>query len=320
MISLFQNFVGTSFELTADLAILNAPEDELCGGRRDDDARALDITSALSDDSVSAILAVRGGAWFTRILPKINFKVLDRRKVPIFVFGFSELTPLVNIVAGYPLGYGFHDVGPAFLVYGLKYAAEKNLGLNDKSVPTSQDWMVENLYEQIRSYLQRTVRILERRDEPLALFADLVAGNWPASPPTRLVGGNLTVLSTLIGSPFEPYIIPEGKWLILEDFNDKLERFDRFLSHFTLAGYWNKCGGLVLGDFHRGSFDLNGPVFEILQRHIPSPVMFPILRSATVGHVWPVVPIPLNHPGHWTNISKSRYSWHSLPFANSPKQ
>jgi len=308
MIDLFQQYVGGDFVLSGDCAILDAIEDEFRGGRTDDEDRAHDITNALADDNVSAILAVRGGAWFTRILPKIDFSVLDGRSSPVRVFGFSELTPLVNIVAHHAMGRGFHDMGPAFLVYGLKRHATQVLKLSESTDPTPQEWMQRNFHEQMATYLKGVAHHLIEDTTP-SLPARLVRGQLDDATPAAFVGGNLTVLSTMIGSQFAQAVSPDHHWIVLEDFNDKVERFDRFLAHLTLAGYWERFQGLLLGDFHRGDTDLLPAILALLDHHLPPTRDFPVLTTSQVGHVWPMIPLPLNRIGRWSNITGDKFEW-----------
>ncbi len=310
MMELFQVFVGSDFILRGDHEILDTAEDELRGGRTDDEARARDITLALADPNVAAILAVRGGAWFTRILPRIDFSVLDRRTSPVSVFGFSELTPFINIVASHPMGRGFHDMGPAFLVYGLKRHAAQILKLNDDTNPTPQQWMQLNLGEQIAIYLKDVIQLVKGTSPGPRITASLVRGQIEDYSAATFVGGNLTVLSTMIGSKYADSIAPDGRWLVLEDFNDKPERLDRFLAHFTLVGYWNRCAGLLLGDFHRGDTDLLPAVLGMLEYHLPNRSL-PVLTTRQVGHIWPMTPLPLNQSGRWSQKRGIEFEWRS---------
>jgi|CXWL01.1.fsa_nt_gi muramoyltetrapeptide carboxypeptidase len=307
MIDMFQQWTGNDFTLSGDPAILDAEEDEARSGRSDDEARARDITAALADDKVAAIIAVRGGAWFTRILPRIDFSVLDRRSSRVSVFGFSELTPLVNIIASHPMGRGFHDMGPAFLVYGLKRHAAQVLKFSDTTDPTPQQWMQQNLLEQIAAYLRDVVQVLKGAPTP-PISARLVRGQLQDGATATFVGGNLTVLSTMIGSQFAQAVSPDNRWIVLEDFNDKPERLDRFLAHLTLAGYWDRCSGLLLGDFHRGDTDLLPAILTMLDYHLPNQTM-PVLTTRQVGHIWPMTPLPINHPGRWNATGSGNYEW-----------
>jgi muramoyltetrapeptide carboxypeptidase len=286
--------VGPDWVVTGDDALIEAAEDERRGGRLDDQQRANDIEKALADDEVSCVVALRGGAWFTRVLPLIDFSVLEERARPVAVFGFSELTTLVNIVAGFEAGRGIYDMGPAFLTYGLKrYATMQPDAHGDTAGPTA-DWVGERLRPELEVFFRDAVAMIEGRNTSRVATAVIIDGSFPDRVEARFVGGNLTVLSTMVGSSYDHFIRPDGRWLLIEDFNDKLERIDRFLAHMTLAGYWDQCAGILLGDFHKGYEDLTPAVRELLPHHIPGGRSVPILHAGQIGHVWPMVPIPLN--------------------------
>ncbi|MFQ5414275.1 MAG: LD-carboxypeptidase [Phycisphaerae bacterium] len=310
--------VGDRYRVTGDPRLLEAEEDEAHGGRRDDDARAADITGALADDTVAAIVALRGGAWFTRVLPLIDFSVLDRRRGPVMVFGFSELTTLVNIVGAHVRGVGVYAMCPGFLGYGLKRYAAVRLKHADPD-----GWMRERFAIEFRAFFEDVVGriachvaargsdgasgaararpVLHRTASPHgpgALTARLVAGDVSDAADAVFVGGNLTVFATLIGSRFAPCVTPAGRWLVIEDLNEKVERVDRLLAHLTLAGFWETCAGVLIGDFHRRAADLVPAVCHLLPYHLPKrrsnrgPI--PVLVTEHVGHVWPMTPLPLH--------------------------
>lgn len=153
--------------------------------------------------------------------------------------------------------------------------------------------MQARLRDEFRAYFVEVISILEGRRENIVLEARLVDGEMGATTAT-FTGGNLTVLSPLIGSSFAQAIDPRGRWLLLEDFNDKPERFDRFLSHLTLAGFWNRCAGLLLGDFHNDKRDLFDEVRALLKHHLPQPRNIPVLAAPLVGHTWPMTPLPVH--------------------------
>lgn len=295
-----QHIVGPEYLVTGEESLLSACEDENHGGRDDDLARARDIEQSLADSQVAAVVAVRGGAWFARILSRIDFSVLDRRTTPVAVFGFSELTPLVNIAGYRERGIGLYDMGPAFLPYGLKRFAteriESNTTPNTTQEMNPQDWAHAQLMPQLKAFFDDVVSMIEGRGSSRSLTATLHRGHLPVPCEARFVGGNLTVLSTLVGSAYDACVRPVGKWLLLEDFNDRLERFDRFLAHLTLSGYWTGCEGILLGDFHHGGVNMTDAVLELLDRHLPPSRPLPILVTPQIGHVWPMVPLPLHTP------------------------
>ncbi len=294
LMEIVQEAVGAKYRVTGDEALIEAGEDDRRGGRRDDQQRAEDIQQALADDSVIAVVSLRGGAWFTRVLPLIDFTVLDGRTRPVAVFGFSELTTLINIVGASSHGLGVYDMGPAFLTYGLKRYASKRSNVGSSTSEQPGDWMLARLRPEFDAFFRDVVGMVEGKGTGRSITGRLVRGELPDQCKATFVGGNLTVLSALLGSPWEPAVNPASRWLVLEDFNDKIERIDRFLAHLTLAGCWHRCAGLLLGDFHKGYDDLAPAVLELLNFHIPVSRTIPILMTGQIGHVWPMSPLPLH--------------------------
>ncbi|MHC4698746.1 MAG: hypothetical protein ACYTFA_18610 [Planctomycetota bacterium] len=150
--------------------------------------------------------------------------------------------------------------------------------------------------------------MIEGRGSARSVMAEPVRGELPDRCDAAFMGGNLTVLSTLVGSRFDASLGPEGRWLLIEDYNDKLERIDRFLAHFTLAGTWERCGGILVGDFHKGYEELTPAVISLLDYHLPPKRSIPILTAKQIGHVWPMSPLPLHLPLTIERANGGRYS------------
>lgn len=301
LVQLAQSVFGDELHVTANDDLVLAEENELEGGRSDDVARASDITEALSDVSTTAIVSLRGGAWFTRILPKIDFTRLDVRAIEqqdqhLTVIGFSEFTPLINIIAAHPAGVGVYGMGPAFLTYGLRRHATVKLADDQRGDATPREWAQRRFKDEFEKYFTDVRRLLATGTLP-TITAHHVGGPPPRAQQASFRGGNLTVLSTMVGSTFESAAHPAGEgWLLLEDFNDKLERMDRFFAHFTLADWWRSCRGILLGDFHFAADDYLHPVLNLLAAHIPGNLQIPILHAPRVGHTWPMDNLALHHP------------------------
>ncbi len=307
-VTFVQRVVGDSLEVTADTELLAPQESDEQGGRSDDQRRAADIQNALADPNVRAIVTIRGGAWFTRILPHIDFDVLSDRRTPIAVLGFSELTPLVNIVGAYRMGIGVYDMGVAFLVYGLlRYASQ-----HPDAPPAARDhppaWTRKQLIPECENFFRDIVHMLKGKPSSRTIHADLLMGDMSDVTEVCMVGGNLTVLSTVVGSRYDASVRPKGHWLMLEDFNDKIERFDRFLSHLTLANYWDDCEGILLGDFHMGEIDQRASMLALLKYHLPAFWHNPVLATTDVGHTWPLSPLPLHTPLTWRREEDGRFA------------
>ena len=121
MLDLAQQGAGPRYAVTTNRKLIQARQIDEQGGRFDDRARAREVETILADDRVAALVTLRGGGWFTRILDRINFDVLRQRRKPIHIFGFSEMTSLVNIAGQYPKAVGLYDLGPAFLIDHLAH-------------------------------------------------------------------------------------------------------------------------------------------------------------------------------------------------------
>jgi len=359
LFALIQRTVGERYSVTGDALLIDADEDDDRGGRNDDVRRAADIHDALGDDNTAAIVSLRGGAWMTRILPRIDFDVLSSRSRPVAVFGFSELTTLVNIVGAHRNGRGVYDMGPAFLTYGLKRIAEqeKNSGgsqseceitiqnrdrreaeeaiplphgrgsVQETAFPARSQGEItiapKDILPHFQAFFHDVLSMIEGRGSARSITAELVQGELNDESTAVFVGGNLCVLTTLLGSRYRscldasdqfaassPPTLPSSRrgerglgnpsrWIVLEDYNEKPERIDRFLSHLTLAGCWDRCAGILLGDFHLKDKYLTPTVLHLLLYHLPGDRGIPILVTKQVGHVWPMSPLPLHVPCEW---------------------
>lgn len=290
LIGRVQAAVGDGYRVDGDAALIEAAEDDDHGGRADDAERAACVTRCLGDEGVAAFVALRGGAWLTRILDRIDFAVLARRRRPIAIFGFSELTTLLNIAAGYSAALCVHDLGPAFLLAGLRRFAElypDRLGRQEADARFGQEFLA--FFEDVR-------RILEGRGSMRSITGELVAGELPPESSARFVGGNLAVMVTLLGTPFHDAIDPAGRWLLIEDINESPERIDRRLAQLKLTGFFQRAAGLLVGDFRERDKNHQPAALELLPYHLPSGRALPVITTRDVGHVWPMSPLPLNRP------------------------
>lgn len=338
LIRLVSEFIHESsdrrYEVTGDGTLIEAGEDENHGGRRDDEARAADITRALADDDVAAILALRGGAWLTRVIPRIQFDVLESRTNPVAVLGFSELSTVVNIVGSSRSGVGVYDMSPAFLTFGLKRYFHTQVNVPDppfricgtpeleegesdddecggetpRPVRTAEEFVRRELRPQFREFLADVCRMIEGRGTSRGIEARLVRGRLAGRTEARFVGGNVCVMTTLLGTRWEHGIAPDGKWLVLEEINEKPERIDRFIARLTLAGYFERCAGVLLGDFHNLANNHTQATVELLDHHLPRDREVPVLVTRQVGHIWPVSPVLLHRPGSIERTASDAYS------------
>ena len=232
-----------------------------------------------------------GGAWLARVLPRVNFDVLKKRKTVLHVFGFSELTALINIVARYPKVRAHYDMGPGFAMWGLRdYAIanydELSRGRGDKTVTQSArakarasegdvtsfalTWAKANFKQEFVSFFLDVIEIIEGRASARTVEGRLVRGTLKQNQKITVAGGCLSTLVTLLGSPYQKCLAAAGRWLAIEDIREDYYRIDRYLAQLKLAGVWERCAGLLIGDFHLDAEDQTDAILRLLKYHLPA--------------------------------------------------
>ncbi|MBI2923263.1 MAG: LD-carboxypeptidase [Planctomycetes bacterium] len=180
------------------------------GGR--DTHRLADLHAAFRDPSVRAVFCARGGAGCTRLLDRIDYDLV-RRHPKIFA-GYSDLTaPHLTFLARARL----------VTFSGPMVATDFDGGLSP--------------------FTARHFWPLLELPQPPALSPGKLrfAGKGSAQGP--LVGGTLSILQTLLGTPYAPSFA--GALLVLEDIGEEVRRIDRMLAQLRLAGIWQKIAGAV---------------------------------------------------------------------------
>ncbi len=267
--------------LTCDPRLLEAVERPMHGGRSDDAARVRDLQRALNDPRTRAIVAASGGAYLTRLLPHLRFDALARRENPLWVLGFSELSTLVNYVAGTRAGRGLYWLGPNFLGWRIEPAEVARAAL-------AEFWRV--LPEVLAGRRPRATQYIPF--DPIR--GTLVRGRVRTGR-VRLVGGCLAVLAAIAGE-LSRRMRPAGKWLFIEDIKETPYRIDRHLAAFKVAGWFERIAGVLVGDFRMMHEDTQPAVLELLKYHLPPRRNVPVVTTRSIGHVWPLVPVLVNRP------------------------
>ncbi|UCG15607.1 MAG: LD-carboxypeptidase [Phycisphaerales bacterium] len=304
LIRFVQQAVGEGYRVTGNARLIEAPEDDYHGGRDDDAARATDFQRCLADDATAAAVTLRGGAWLTRILPCVNFDVLKRRRTGVALFGFSEITTAINIAGRYRRAYSFYDLGPGFLRAGMsEYARRSIKALQPEIEPGSEaadafadGWGSGQFRTKFAEFFRDVVGIVEGRGTTRSVTGTLVAGRLPARTSATFIGGNLACMLPLLGTPYAKAVDPADRWIVIEDVNEAPDRIDRMLGHLTLAGFWSRCRGVMLGDFHDKDGDQRAAVLALLKHHFPKRRELPVVATRDVGHIWPIAPLPVGRP------------------------
>lgn len=228
-----------------------------------DAERLADLDAALCDRSIAAVWCLRGGYGLTRILDRIDYSALERQ--PKAVIGFSDVTALL-------------------------LAALRRAGVASFHGPTARQPMTAFSGRQFTRILSRAepAGLLERLEPP----ADMLVPRSPRVVTIRegraegpLIGGNLSLIQCLIGTPWLPDF--DGALLFLEDVGEDLYRVDRALSHLRLAGVLDRLAGVVVGQFtemKKATGDGALGFDEVLEHYL-APLGIPAAYGFPIGHV-----------------------------------
>lgn len=223
--------------------------------------RLQDLHAAFADPDVRAIFAARGGAGGTRLLDRVDYGIVKRH--PKILVGFSDLT-------------------------AIHLAIYAKTGLVTFSGP-----MVATDFDGVRPFTARNFWPLVELPQPPQIFLKRpleFAGRRPAQGP--LLGGTLSVLQTLLGTPFAPDFT--GAILVLEDVNEEARRVDRMLAQLRLSGIWSRVAGVVFA-----SWAGCGPrpaLMRTLRHYAKMLDGKPVAYGLPYGHVDDKVTIPWGVP------------------------
>jgi muramoyltetrapeptide carboxypeptidase len=121
----------------------------------------------------------------------------------------------------------------------------------------------------------------------------------------RIVGGNLALITALLGTPFAPSF--EGAILIVEDIGEAIYRIDRMLRHLILAGALQQCAALVAGNFRppREEVTTENRTLDDVLAEAATRAGIPCLAGAPFGHIADQWTIPLGAIGELDTSAKS---------------
>jgi muramoyltetrapeptide carboxypeptidase len=239
-----------------------------------DQERTDEIHEMFINPGVKAIICLRGGYGIHRILPMIDFELIRRN--PKIIMGFSDITALLQAIFIKTRLVCFH--GPMgvsdFNDYNVNHF--QNILMSD-----SENYTIDSFKFEENQYSSE--------------FQQFVIKNGTAEG--ELTGGNLTILSALMGTPFEPDF--DKKIVFLEDIDEKPYRIDRMLSHLLLTGKLQKATGILLGVFKGCEIDHvittkenSLELYEIISDKL-SKLNIPSMYGFSFGHIKyvPVFPI-----------------------------
>jgi muramoyltetrapeptide carboxypeptidase len=232
--------------------------------------RLADLNAAFASDEIDGIWCVRGGYGSMRLLADLDYPSLRRHRKP--VIGFSDLTALHS-------------------------AIHRKCGLVTFHGPTARAKLTPF------SRASFSAALVDQRDSCGEVPDARVLR--PGRARGRVVGGNLSLITALLGTPFAPNF--EGAILIVEDINEAIYRVDRMLRHLILAGALQQCAALVAGSFRppRGEEPKDNRNLDEVLAEAATRAGIPCVAGAPFGHIPDQWTIPLGAIGELDTSSRS---------------
>lgn len=230
----------------------------------EDRMRASDVNAMFADPEVRAIFAVRGGWGCARMLPYLDFDLI--RKNPKMLLGYSDITALHLAIAAKGGAITLHGPNGGSRWGKLSVASLQSIAFNAEAP------LLENPVATEDRLVQRNGRIRTLR------------GGKARGP---LLGGNLTIVTSLVGTPYMPDF--SGAILFLEDVDEAEYRIDRMLTQLAAAGILSKLAGVVFGQCtdcraRNGNSFSGFTLSQVLDQHL-KPLGVPVYQGAFFGHI-----------------------------------
>ena len=236
--------------------------------------RVAHLHAAASDPAVDIVLALRGGYGLSRILPLIDWPLLAAS--------------------------GKHFVGHSdFTALQLGLLAQTGTG------SFAGPMICDDFAREPRSEFTMA-HFWDCLSAGAVTLDGMQAGGSTVQADGMLWGGNLAMLTHLIGSPFFPQI--DGGILFLEDINEHPFRIERMLLQLLHAGVLERQSAIILGDFsgaRLSDYD-NGFSFDSVLMHLRDKLSVPILTGLQFGHIVDKVTLPV---GAMATLSGSSTGW-----------
>jgi len=226
--------------------------------------RVEDLHAMFRDTEVHGVFAMRGGYGSAQLLDRIDYGLI--REHPKVFLGYSDITALHLAIHARARLVTFH--GPVALSRFTPYTQDYFRKALFETKPIGEVGNPPDAGEPRPAHTLRTVRGGTARG--------------------RLMGGNLTLISTTLGTPYE--IDARGKILFIEDVGEEPYRIDRMLTQLRLAGKLEQAAGIVFGECedckprdYKPSFNSTFTLGEIVD-DILGGLKIPVLSGLTFGH------------------------------------
>ena len=217
-----------------------------------DEERADDLQQMIDDESIKAVFCARGGYGTVRIIDKIDFSKFCKN--PKWIIGYSDITVLHSHINSNFSIETIHACMP------INFTEE----LSEQTIPSLKKAIFGKLLE---------YEIVNQEFN--------MAGNAKG----KLVGGNLSILYSLIGGKSD--ISTDGKILFIEDLDEYLYHIDRMMMNLKRTGKLDKLAGLIVGGMSKMNDNLIpfGKSANEIIAEIISEYDYPVCFDFPAGHI-----------------------------------
>lgn len=229
-----------------------------------DEERAEELNDMFRDTSVKAIIALRGGSGSARILDKLDYQAI--RKNPKIFIGYSDITALHLAIFSQTGLVTFH--GPV-------------------AVSTWNSFSVEHLKKILFDKDALLLQNPTDKGDELVQTTNRIRTITPGTAKGQLLGGNLSVMTGIMGSKYFPKDW-KNKILYIEDIGEEIYAIDRMMSQLYLGGVFEQISGFVFGkctDCEPGGSGYGSLTLEEVVDHYIKPLGIPAFSGAMFGHI-----------------------------------
>ncbi|WP_227394682.1 S66 peptidase family protein [Jeotgalibacillus aurantiacus] len=249
-------------------------------GGKDED-RLQDLHDMFADPEIDAVICAGGGYGTARLAARIDYELIQNN--PKIFWGYSDITFLHTAIRQQTGLVTFHGPMPAS-------------DIGKESFSDLSKRMFDQLFEPKELHYTEAI-------SPLTVLSG-------GESVGELTGGNLTLITSTLGTPFE--IDLKNKMLLIEDIDEEPYRVDGMLNQLRMAGKLDQLSGIVIGDF-KNAVPTNGKpslsLEEVLDHYLAD-LGIPVISGFNIGHCEPHFAVPL---GVKARLSSSRKSLTLLP-------
>lgn len=224
------------------------------------------LTSLAEDPAIPLIFSARGGGGALELLPLLPFETLQNH--PKCLVGMSDTTCLLNVL---------HERAGWQSIHGPVFGSFDSGSMEERE----ESWIA-------------LLQLLDHKEKKLlgGNSLTLLCGDSKLQPEGRLMGGNISNLAALAGTPWAPDF--SGAILFVEEIGESPFRIHRMLMQLLLAGMFNDLRAVVVGELLKCEHAQGlGPNAVQVLRNIFEPLKIPVYLGPYFGHGKVNFPLPL---------------------------